>query len=241
MDGNGRWATEQGKGRTAGHAAAVENMLRMTRATDFSARLKALQIDTISLYAFAKKNWKRDKSEVDFLWDLFAEMVDRHGPDLIKNKIRFRCLGDRDTLPVDALSKIERLEADTIDFTSFTLQVALSYDGVDEVVRATRAIAEKVQAGALAPADITEATVAAHLDTHDIPDPDILIRTGMDELNYQPEKFSLWRGSSFLQLQSAQSVCVSTSIRWPDFSMDDLETAVTLANPDARLFGGQRQ
>lgn len=233
LDGNGRWASAQGKPRLFGHAEGVRNVQRIVEACP------AAGVHTLSLYAFAIANWKRDQGEVDGLWNLFRHFFTNELEVLIENGARVQLLGDIAGLPTDVQDMVLSAEERSRQNREVRLLVGLHYDGVDEVTRATRAIAVKAAAGEIDAASITAATIAAHLDTKDVPDPDIIIRTGMSHAHNETG-MALWRSSSFLQLQSAQAVCVSTPILWPDFSSEDLDAAIAFAKPDERLFGGQR-
>lgn len=227
MDGNGRWATSQGLPRLAGHQAGVEALLSVVRAAP------SLQIGSLTLYAFAIANWKRDPAEVEGLWTLFGEFFDTHIAELITEGVRIRLIGNRAGLPAHILAKAKAAEQRSVSNETFLLQVALNYDGVDEVARfVQRTIAAAVPATAVTPEYVLQ-----HLDTEPIATPDIVIRTGMPAAS---AGLSQWRSSAFLPLQSAQSVCVSTAVLWPDFTSEHIAEIITYAKPDERLFGGQR-
>lgn len=234
LDGNGRWAKAQGKPRLFGHTAGFKNIEPVLKtALD-------MNITTLTVYAFAIANWNRDQDEVDGLWDIFRLFFTSELEKIKKHEVRVQVIGRREEIADDVVALIEKAEAETAHFTKATFQVALNYDGVEEVTRATKAIAEQVSAGTLNSADITPELLEQHLDTSSTPAVDVVIRTGMPPLE-PGATMAVWRSSSFLQLQSAQAVCVSTATLWPDFSAADLKAAMTLAKPDDRLFGGQRQ
>lgn len=234
LDGNGRWAKAQGKPRLFGHNAGVKNVEPVLKAA------LDLNITTLTVYAFAIKNWSRDREEVDGLWDIFRLFFSSELEKIKAHEVRVKVIGRRQEIAKDVVAMIEQAEAETAHFTKATFVIALNYDGVEEVARATQRLATKVQTGELETEAITPELIEAHLDTADLPAPDVLIRTGLPPLE-NDSGMAVWRGSSFLQLQSAQAVCVSTPTLWPDFSKADLEAAMTLAKPDDRLFGGQRQ
>ncbi len=228
MDGNGRWATQRGLPRLRGHKQGVQTVKDVIRACP------SLGVDTVTLFAFAIANWKRDKEEVDGLWLLFRIFIEQDLAELTKQGVKVIVIGNREGLPSSILDAVETVEARSRENTQFLLQVALNYDGVDEVVRLIRqTMTNGVSADAVTPAYVRD-----HLDTHSGNDPDIVIRTGMPTPN---EGMGVWRSSAFLPLQSAQSVCVSTDVLWPDFTRDDLIKIIEFADPNARLFGGQRK
>jgi undecaprenyl diphosphate synthase len=234
LDGNGRWATSQNQPRLFGHTSGFKNIALIAKACPEH------NIKVITVYAFAIANWKRDKEEVDGLWNLFREFFDSEIYELHKNDVKVVVIGRRDEIADDVVARIEKAEQTTSNNKGVILQVALNYDGVEEVVRATKKIVALVKSGSLAIEDITQATISDYLDTREVADPDVIIRTGMP----QPESetgLAMWRSSTFLQLQSAQSVCVATPILWPDFSASDLKEVMSFAKPDDRLFGGQRK
>lgn len=227
MDGNGRWATAQGLPRLSGHAAGVETVKTLIRACP------QLGVDTVTLFAFAIANWKRDRAEVDGLWVLFQAFLKKDMEELLEEGVRVRIIGDRNGLPREVLHAAEQLEHDSEVNGKFLLQIALNYDGIDEVARMLReAITNNVPKE-----EITAAYVENHLDTQAGNNPDIVLRTGMPSPN---DTMSVWRSSAFLLIQSAQSVCVSVETLWPDFTPEHLAEVIAYADPDSRLFGGQR-
>ena len=227
MDGNGRWATAQGKPRLAGHEAGIEAVHTLVKAAPKQG------VDSITLFAFAVANWRRDKEEVEGLWKLFESFFKTHIAELISKGVCVKVIGDRVGLPVHIQKLAQEAEERSKDNESFLLQIALNYDGVDEVARLVkRVLNDGVKAEV-----ITSDYVRNHLDTVPHTEPDIVIRTGMPA----PEKgMAVWRSSAFLPIQSAQSVCVSTEVLWPDFTPEQLAAVIAYADPEARLFGGQR-
>jgi undecaprenyl diphosphate synthase len=227
MDGNGRWATAQGLPRLSGHAAGVQTLKTIIRACP------SLQIRSVSLFAFAIANWKRDKEEVDGLWKLFELFVLNDMEELITEGVRVITLGNKAGLPESIRASLNTVETRSALNTTLVLQIALNYDGVDEVARLIqRTLQENTD-----PKLITSDYVREHLDTLVGFEPDSVIRTGMSAGS---NGMSMWRSSAFLPIQSAQSVCVSTEVLWPDMTVAHLQEIIAFADPQSRLFGGQR-
>jgi undecaprenyl diphosphate synthase len=228
MDGNGRWATAQGLPRLLGHKAGIDAVKAVIK--DCSS----LNVDTVTLFAFAIANWKRDKEEVDGLWKLFHQFFSEDVEELLREGVRVVCIGNRTGLPPDVLEEVVKVEEDSKNNSKSLLQIALNYDGVDEVVR----MMQKVITDGVSASEITPAYIDTHLDTEPNNVPDIIVRTGMDASR---DGMSLWRSSAFLPLQSVQSVCVSSEVLWPDFTVEHLKKIIDFAKPELRLFGGQRK
>ncbi len=227
MDGNGRWATQQGKERLEGHARGVEVVREIVQVAP------SMNIHTITLFAFAIANWKRDKKEVDGLWELFTIFLEKTSKEMLAQGVRIVCIGNKKGLPQHVQKLVHTIEHDSKDNNDFLLQIALNYDGIDEVARLIqRTIENNVSAD-----EVTAEYVRTHLDTEAGNEPDIVLRTG---LPVGESGMSLWRSSSFLPLQSVQSVCVSTPVLWPDFTAAHLQEIIQYAKPEERLFGGQR-
>ncbi|MFT7507740.1 MAG: undecaprenyl diphosphate synthase [Acidimicrobiales bacterium] len=227
MDGNGRWAVQQGKQRLEGHAAGATTMLNLIKESTECG------VHTFTVFAFAIANWKRDNSEVDGLWVLFIQFLEANLQELIDDGVCFRLIGDRGGLPANVLAASIDAENRSEHNDKTVLQIALNYDGVDEVARMTKGAMEN----GISVEDIDTTYVRSHLDTQVGNEPDILIRTGMPEAC---DGMSVWRGSGFLPVQSAESVCVSTETLWPDFTPEHLKKIIAYAKPKDRLFGGQR-
>lgn len=227
MDGNGRFATQKGEPRLFGHAAGVTAVKQVAKGAHEAG------VHTITLFAFAIANWKREQAEVDGLWELFLFFLASELDELLADGMRLRVIGKRDGLPEKVLAAAVDAEERSKDNTGLLMQIALNYDGVDEVVRMMQqAIAKGVTAK-----EVDSTYVRNHLDTEAGNEPDVVIRTGMKERDGQ---FSYWRSSAFLPLQSAQAVCVGTTTLWPDFSIQELKEIITFADPESRLFGSQR-
>ncbi|MBJ2183741.1 MAG: isoprenyl transferase [Muribaculaceae bacterium] len=220
MDGNGRWAQARGMERAAGHVEGVTTVRRITE------ECSRLGIGYLTLYAFSTENWNRPQAEVDALMHLIATAIERETPDLIKNNVRLRVIGDRSRMPADTLARLERCVRDTSGGSGLTLVLAISYSSRWEITDAARRIAAEAAAGRLDPASITDDTVARNLATAFMPDPDLLIRTGGD-----------MRVSNFLLWQIAYSEIYITDIYWPDFNAYDLRRAISDYQSRQRRFG----
>jgi undecaprenyl diphosphate synthase len=220
MDGNGRWAKARGLPRNLGHRQGVEAVREVVKGC------RDLGIEYLTLYAFSSENWKRPESEVAGLMDLLRLFIRRELNDLARNGVCIRMIGDRSKLAPDIVDLIDQSEAKTRDNRKLTLTIALSYGSQDEIVDATRRIAEQVAAGKLDPQDITVDTLAANLQTAGIPDPDLIIRTSGEQ-----------RLSNFLLWQSAYSELIFVDKLWPDFSVQDLAAAVEAFQRRERRYG----
>jgi undecaprenyl diphosphate synthase len=220
MDGNGRWARRRGLPRLSGHRAGTENIRRIV--TECAEQ----RIECLTLYAFSTENWSRPAPEVGGLMRILSEYIDRETGKLHEQGVRILHLGRLDGLADGLRRKIEAAVDLTRANTRLTLAVALNYGGRAEIVDALRAI---VAEGA-APETIDERCVAAHLGTADLPDPDLIIRTGGDR-----------RLSNFLIWQAAYSEFWSTPLFWPDFGPTQLREAIDDYMQRERRFGGLPQ
>ncbi|MGB3500009.1 MAG: isoprenyl transferase [Mesorhizobium sp.] len=221
MDGNGRWATARGLPRAAGHRAGVEALRGAVRnAAD-------LGIEWLTVYAFSSENWSRPPSEVSDLLGLLKLFIRRDLADLHKSGVRVRIIGARDNLQPDIRKLLDEAEQLTRDNGELNLVIAFNYGARDEIVRAARQLAADAAAGKIAPQDIEVADLSAQLDTSDIPDPDLLIRTGGD-----------LRLSNFLLWQAAYTEFIFLSCLWPDFSRAHLAEAIDVFSERERRFGG---
>tara|TARA_R110000787_G_scaffold25757_6_gene72301 strand:+ start:34088 stop:34828 length:741 start_codon:yes stop_codon:yes gene_type:complete len=220
MDGNGRWAKQRGLPRTAGHRQGAEAVRKVLRAAVDAG------ISYLTLYSFSSENWSRPLEEVRDLMGLLKLYLRSEISELNANGIRIRVIGQRERLSRDINDLIDQAERTTAGNVRMTLVLALSYGGRQEITEATRKIAKSVQAGELKPEDITPEMIAGHLDSHDIPDPDLVIRTSGEQ-----------RLSNFLPWQTAYSELVFTDRLWPDFSREDLEAAVMEYSKRERRFG----
>ena len=224
MDGNGRWAKKRLLPRAMGHSAGAKNVEPMCKAA------WDLGIKYLTVYAFSTENWTRSDDEVSTLMKLLKEYMEGCIEKSRKNNMRVRVIGDVSKLSKDLQESIKRLEDYSKDFDGLQFQVALNYGGRDDIVRAVKKIAEKASIGELNPDDITDDVISSNLDTADIPDPDLLIRTS-GEL----------RISNFMLWQMAYTEMYFTDVYWPDFDKKELEKALDYyANRDRR-FGGRKE
>jgi undecaprenyl diphosphate synthase len=223
MDGNGRWAQARGLPRTEGHRRGVEALRRTVRAAD------ALGVRFLTIYSFSTENWRRPAMEVSFLLGLFKRFVHNDLAELHAANVRVRMIGDRASTPADIRDLIDQAETLTARNTALTLTIAFNYGARDEIARAvSRLVAARVAAGEGGP--VTPQELAALLDTADIPDPDLLIRTSGEV-----------RLSNFLMWQAAYAELVFTPVLWPDFDQNALEAAIRDYRARDRRFGALAQ
>ena len=220
MDGNGRWAVRRGLRRAAGHRAGVKSLKETVKTC---ARLG---VEVLTVYAFSTENWSRPASEVHTLMDLLAEVLHQELDELREAGIRLRVIGRVDGLPSPVRQEICRAEELTRANRHMLLVVALNYGGRAEIVDAARRLAEQARAGRLEPSAIDEATFARFLYTADLPDPDLLIRTGGE-----------FRVSNFLLWQLAYAELWVTPVYWPDFRRVHLLQAIVDYQRRDRRFG----
>lgn len=222
MDGNGRWAAEQGKPRSYGHQAGVETVRRIT------SECTRLGVKYLTLYTFSTENWNRPADEVAALMGLVLSSLEDE--IFMKNNVRFRVIGDIARLPEAVQRKLQETMDHTAHNTAMTMVVALSYSSRWEITDAARRIARQVKEGRLSPDDITEQTLSDNMATNFMPDPDLLIRTG-GEL----------RISNYLLWQIAYSELYFCDTYWPDFSEEDLHKAIASYEQRQRRFGKTEQ
>ena len=220
MDGNGRWAEQQGKPRIMGHRAGVESVQDIVRAA------RELGIGVLTLYAFSTENWKRPPLEVQALMGLLKSFLESELDTMVRNNVSLRCLGQKDRLPVEVRKAIERVILETAGNSGLILNLALSYGGRGEITQAVQAIARKCLDGSLTPEAIDQTILEQHLYTAGLPDPDLLIRTGGET-----------RLSNFLLWQASYAELYFTEILWPDFRKKDLLTAIDDFQHRQRRFG----
>ena len=222
MDGNGRWARRRNLPRVAGHKAGVEPV---RIAVETCTRLG---IQALTLYAFSVENWKRPRAEVDTLWRLLRLYLRRELPEIMRNGIRFTCMGRLDGLPPQVRSELEAAVEATAQNTGMRLNVAINYSGRAELVDALNAIIEDARLeGRLRDLHIDEQSIASRLYTAGMPDPDLLIRTSGE-----------MRISNFLLWQIAYAELYVTDTLWPDFRRADLLHAILDYQKRDRRFGG---
>ena len=220
MDGNGRWAKERGRPRLDGHRSGAESV------TEVLKGCIELGIDYLTLYAFSSENWSRPKAEVSALMTLLNQFLKSKLKDLDRQNIRLLCIGQLDRLPTKTRELIQRTVAHTANHTAMTLVLALSYGGREEIVAAARSLASDAVAGVISPADIDNPLFASRLQTADIPDPDLLIRTSGE-----------MRVSNFLLWQISYAEMVIVKKYWPEFGREDLSEAVAEYQRRHRRFG----
>lgn len=218
MDGNGRWATERGKHRSYGHQAGVEAVRRIT------SECTRLGVEYLTLYTFSTENWNRPADEVAALMGLVLTSLEDE--IFMKNNVRFRVIGDIGRLPVEVQAKLQETIDHTKGNTAMTMVVALSYSAKWEITKAVRDIAAEAKAGTLDVDKIDEDTVARHLQTSFMPDPDLLIRTGGEV-----------RVSNYLLWQIAYSELYFCDTYWPDFDDECLHKAIASYQGRQRRFG----
>ncbi len=214
MDGNGRWARQRGQPRHAGHRAGLESVRRVIEACIEHGT------EILTLFAFSSENWRRPRSEVDMLMELFMVALGREIRKLDKNNIRLRVIGDTSAFPQKLQRQIAEAEARTADNDGLLLQIAANYGGRWDIAQAARRLAQQVARGELDPADIDETCFARATAFGDVPDPDLFIRTGGEQ-----------RISNFLLWHCAYSELYFTPVLWPDF---DKETFAEALNDYAR-------
>lgn len=221
MDGNGRWAQMRGLPRQEGHRRGLEALRRTVRnASD-------LGISVLTLYSFSTENWRRPHAEVSFLMGLLKHFVEKDLAELSAANVQVRIIGSRQDLASDLRRLVEHAEARTRGNTGLILAIAFNYGSRDEIVRAARQLAADAAAGRIDPAAIDEAALAARLDTHDLPDPELVIRTSGET-----------RISNFLLWQAAYAEFVFTPVMWPDFDRAAFEDALAQYRQRERRFGG---
>ncbi|MEZ5839620.1 MAG: isoprenyl transferase [Hyphomicrobiales bacterium] len=221
MDGNGRWAAARGLDRTFGHRKGVEVLRTTVRHAD------ELGIEYLTLFSFSSENWSRPPTEVRELMGLLRLFIRRDLADLHKANVRVRIIGARDDLSKDIRGLLDEAEELTKANTGLNLVVAFNYGARNEIERAVRRLAEDVEAGRIRAADIDAAAIVGRLDTADIPDPELIIRTSGEQ-----------RLSNFLLWQAAYSEFVFLPVLWPDFTPEDLERAIDEYRGRDRRFGG---
>jgi undecaprenyl diphosphate synthase len=223
MDGNGRWAKARGLPRVAGHKRGAEAVRRtVTGAAE-------LGVQYLTLYGFSSENWKRPPAEIDDLMGLLRLYLNNEIEELDRKGVRLRVIGQRSRLQPDIVRLIEGAERRTAANRKLNLIVALSYGGRAEIADAARCVAEGVRAGRIDPAAVDEDLFERFLYTADIPDPDLLIRTSGEK-----------RISNFLLWQCAYAELVFLERLWPDFTRDDLESAITEYHGRDRRYGAAR-
>ena len=220
MDGNGRWAKAKGKDRSFGHQEGVVSVRKIMDA------VTQLGLKYLTLYTFSTENWNRPEEEVQALMSLLVSAIHRETPDMMKKNVRRTAIGDLSRLREDAYNTLQECIDTTSANTGTTLVLALSYSSRWEITRAARQLAQEVLEQKINPNDITEAMVSDHLTTKNIPDPDLLIRTGGEK-----------RISNFLLWQLSYAEFFFTDVFWPDFREEELYEAILYYQQRERRFG----
>ena len=221
LDGNGRWAKKRGLPRNMGH---VEGCKTVEQTVEDAARLG---IEYLTVYGFSTENWKRSAEEVGALMQLFRYYMKRLLKVAKKNNVRVIMIGERSRFDEDIIEGLNRLEEETKDNTRMTFTIAVNYGSRDEITRAVRRMMTDCQAGRLSPEDVDESVIAGYLDTRELPDPDLLIRTSGEQ-----------RLSNYLLWQLAYTEFYFTDVLWPDFNKEVLVKAIEKYNGRDRRFGG---
>jgi undecaprenyl diphosphate synthase len=221
MDGNGRWARQQGRRRTTGHRQGAR------RVREITTECARIGIEQLTLYAFSVENWRRPKAEVRTLMGLLKQYLVDERPTLMDNNIRLRAIGRLDDLPRPVIRELDKSRDMSRKNDGMVLCLALSYSGRTEIVHAARSLARKAADGELDPESIDEAAFARHLYTAGMPEPDLLIRTAGE-----------MRVSNFLLWQISYAELWVTERCWPDFRDEDLYQAISDYASRTRKFGG---
>jgi len=220
MDGNGRWARKRALPRHAGHRSGV------TAVRQIVENAAKRGVEYLTLFAFSSENWSRPREEVSKLMGLFVEALQREVDDLHRNNVRLEFVGAREQLQQGLIDKISAAEAQTKDNTGLRLIVAVAYGGRWDIVQATRRLADKVAAGEMSSADIDDESIAAELALRNVPDPDLLIRTGGEQ-----------RISNFLLWNLAYAELWFCDALWPDFGEQQFDDALAFYGRRQRRYG----
>lgn len=220
MDGNGRWAKRQGLPRSIGHKKGAEIVKEIAKAANEKG------VKFLTLYAFSTENWGRPKDEVDTLMSLLRQYLKTDLTELKKNNIRIRFIGERNMLDADIVQNMHRLERETQDNTGMCLCLAISYGARQEILQAAQKLAALVKNGDLSESDVDIQNFSAMLYTHEMPDPDIVIRTSGEQ-----------RISNFLLWQAAYAEFFFTKTLWPDFSAQELDDIIEQFKSRERRYG----
>ncbi|MGP1907532.1 isoprenyl transferase [Metabacillus sp. JX24] len=221
MDGNGRWAKKRALPRIAGHHEGMKTVRKITKLSN------ELGVKALTLYAFSTENWKRPKSEVDYLMKLPEEFLGTFLPELIEENVQVRIIGDESKIPAHTLRAVQKAKEETGSNNGLILNFALNYGSRAEMIHAVRGIVEDAENGELKIEDISEELFSSYLMTSGMKDPDLLIRTSGEI-----------RLSNFMLWQLAYSEFVFTDVLWPDFSEGHLLSAIDEYQHRGRRFGG---
>lgn len=224
LDGNGRWAKAKGMPRNYGHAQGSKNVERICE------EAWRMGIKYLTVYAFSTENWNRPQDEVDALMKLLRNYMKTCLKTAEKNDMKIRVIGDKTKLDDDIRTRIAELEEATKNNGGLNFQIAINYGSRDEITRAVRNLAKDCAEGKVNADEINEQVIESYLDTHDIPDPDLLIRTSGEQ-----------RLSNYLLWQLAYTEFYFTDVPWPDFSKEELLKAVEQYNKRDRRYGGVKE
>lgn len=221
MDGNGRWAKKKGLPRIAGHRSGMKTVKRITMAAS------DLGVKYLTLYAFSTENWKRPKEEVEFLMKLPQQFLESEIDELMENNVQVRMMGDRENLPAHTRAAVEVAMRKTANNTGLVLNFALNYGGRLELIEAVKLVASQVEKKQIQIDDINEEFFSSYMQSQQMPDPDLLIRTSGEV-----------RLSNFMLWQLAYSEFYFTDVYWPEFSEEHFTAAIQEYQRRARRFGG---
>ena len=220
MDGNGRWAKQRGKERTEGHIAGVETIRQTLRAAVKHG------VRYLTFYAFSTENWGRPEAEVNALMELLCKSVVSEAPELQKQGVRVRTIGERSRFSERVQYYLNQIEEQTAEGDRLVVALALNYSSRDELRRTMQCLARKVQQGELTPEAIDEQLISSHLDTGFMPDPDLVIRTSGEQ-----------RLSNFLLWQSSYAELYFPEVLWPDFTEEEFARALEVYASRDRRYG----
>jgi len=220
MDGNGRWAKKKGAARIFGHRNAIKAVREVSESS------AEIGIKYLTLYAFSTENWNRPKEEINALMQLLVRTIRNEVPTLMKNNIRLHTIGNKETLPSDCQDSLQKAITETAKNTGMTLVLALSYSGRWEILNAVKSLAKDIENKKISSEQITDLVFANYLNTYNIPDPELIIRTSGE-----------MRISNFLLWQLAYSELFFTEVLWPDFRREHLYEALLAYQSRERRFG----
>lgn len=221
MDGNGRWAEERGLPRIKGHYKGAETVEKIVKGST------EIGLDFLTLYTFSSENWKRPEGEVRALMDLLVQYLESKTGTLMENNIKLTTIGNIEALPEEVKENLGKVKEKTSNNDSLTLTIAINYGARAEIVRAAKLIAKKVKSGKLNLQNIDEEYLSNFLYTKNIPDPELLVRTGGEI-----------RLSNFLLWQVSYTEIYITEKFWPDFTIGDFKKAIECYKNRNRKFGG---